>query len=125
MKRFHLATFSLALLFGCSLMQHHEPDFHTPTPIVASYYGGTDGFDGKLTANGEPFDSNDLTAAHKSLPFGTILKLTNPHNGRQCLVRINDRGPYISGRDLDLSKQAAWELGFTRDGVTDLIAQLR
>jgi rare lipoprotein A len=58
-----------------------------------------------------------LTAAHKSLKFGTLLKVTNPKNGRSVIVRINDRGPYIEGRDLDLSKGAAIELGMLSKGV--------
>jgi rare lipoprotein A len=58
-----------------------------------------------------------LTAAHKTLPFGTMLRVTNPQNGKQVVVRINDRGPYIKGRDLDLSKGAALQLGMIEKGV--------
>lgn len=83
--------------------------------MKASWYGPK--FHGKLTANGEIYDQMALTAAHKSLSFGTLLKVTNPRNGRSVIVRINDRGPYIEGRDLDLSKGAAIELGMLKKGV--------
>ena len=86
--------------------------------IKASWYGPK--FHGKITANGEIYDQMALTAAHKSLSFGTLLKVTNPKNGRSVIVRINDRGPYIEGRDLDLSKGAAIELGILRKGVARL-----
>jgi len=83
--------------------------------LKASWYGPN--FHGKFTANGEVYDQMALTAAHKSLSFGTLLKVTNPRNGRSVIVRINDRGPYIEGRDLDLSKGAAIELGLLKKGV--------
>jgi rare lipoprotein A len=83
--------------------------------LKASWYGPR--FHGKFTANGEVYDQMALTAAHKSLSFGTLLKITNPKNGKSVIVRINDRGPYIEGRDLDLSKGAAIELGLLKKGV--------
>ncbi|MFN3873348.1 MAG: septal ring lytic transglycosylase RlpA family protein [Ignavibacterium sp.] len=86
--------------------------------MKASWYGP--GFHGRKTANGEKFDQMSYTAAHKSLRFGTLLKITNPKNGKSIVVRINDRGPYIEGRDLDLSKAAAHELGLMRRGVARL-----
>jgi len=86
--------------------------------IKASWYGPK--FHGKMTANGEIYDQMAFTAAHKQLSFGTLLKVTNPKNGRSVIVRINDRGPYIEGRDLDLSKGAAIELGILRKGVARL-----
>ncbi|MEM6519532.1 MAG: septal ring lytic transglycosylase RlpA family protein [Cyanobacteria bacterium P01_C01_bin.70] len=82
---------------------------------VASWYGPW--FHGKQTANGEIFDENALTAAHKTLPFNTHLKVTNRINGKSVVVRINDRGPYIGQRSLDLSKAAAQCLGSTTQGV--------
>lgn len=82
---------------------------------TASWYGP--GFHGRQTANGEIFDENALTAAHKSLPFNTHLKVTNRLNGRSVVVRINDRGPYIGQRSLDLSKAASRCLGSTDTGV--------
>ncbi len=83
--------------------------------MTASWYGPR--FHGKLTANGEQYDQMGLTAAHKSLPFGTVLQVTNLKNGKSVLVRINDRGPYIEGRDLDLSKGTALALGMISRGV--------
>jgi len=89
-------------------------------PIVeqrgeASYYGP--GFQGKHTATGEKFDQKERTAAHPALPLGTKATVTNLENGKSVDVKINDRGPYVKGRDIDLSKGAAKELGMTKDGV--------
>lgn len=81
----------------------------------ASFYGP--GFHGKKTATGERFDQNDLTAAHPTLPLGTKATVTNLETGDSVEVKINDRGPYAKGRDIDLSKGAAKELGMTKDGV--------
>ena len=86
--------------------------------MKASWYGP--GFHGQKTANGEVYDQNSFTAAHKSLKFGTLLKITNQKNNKSVVIRINDRGPYIHGRDLDLSKAAASELGMVRKGVAKL-----
>ena len=86
--------------------------------MKASWYGP--GFHGRKTANGEVYDQNSFTAAHKSLKFGTLLKITNLKNNKSVVIRINDRGPYIHGRDLDLSKAAASELGMVRKGVAKL-----
>jgi len=82
----------------------------------ASYYA--DYFHGRLTANGERFDMNDLTAAHKSLPFGSMVRVTNLANGKAVIVRINDRGPFVKGRIIDLSLEAAKEIGLLNKGVT-------
>lgn len=84
----------------------------------ASYYG--DGFAGNRTANGEIFDPAKMTAAHRYWPFQTIVKVTNLANSRSIVVRINDRGPFIEGRHIDLSEGVAKELGFIRAGVTDV-----
>ncbi|MEO1731477.1 MAG: septal ring lytic transglycosylase RlpA family protein [Pseudomonadota bacterium] len=81
---------------------------------VASYYGKR--FHGRLTANGERFDMNAMTAAHKTLPFGTRVRVTNPRNGHTVTVRINDRGPYIRGREIDLSRAAAAKIGIIQRG---------
>lgn len=86
--------------------------------MKASWYGP--GFHGQKTANGEVYDQMSFTAAHKFLKFGTLLKITNLKNNKSVVVRINDRGPYIGGRDLDLSKAAALELGFVRKGVAKI-----
>lgn len=84
----------------------------------ASYYGAD--FNGRRTANGEIFNMNDLTAAHRSLPFGTIVKVTNLKNGASAEVKINDRGPFVAGRIIDLSQAAAEELDMLGDGVIDV-----
>ncbi|GEP00612.1 septal ring lytic transglycosylase RlpA family protein [Methylobacterium haplocladii] len=76
---------------------------------IASWYGP--GFHGRKTANGERFDQNALTAAHKTLPFGTRIRVTNEATGRSVLVRINDRGPFVKGRAIDLSAGAARAIG--------------
>lgn len=81
----------------------------------ASFYA--DKFEGRKTANGEIFNQNDFTAAHKSLPFGTWVKVTNKDNKKSVIVRINDRGPFIKGRIIDLSKSAAKEIGKLNQGV--------
>ncbi len=86
--------------------------------MTASWYGPR--FDGKITANGEVYDQFAFTAAHKELKFGTLLKLTNLRNEKSIIVRINDRGPYVSGRQLDLSKAAALSLGMVKRGVVKL-----
>ncbi len=82
----------------------------------ASFYAGR--HQGKPTASGETFDKNALTAAHRSLPFGTRLEVTNLGNDRSVVVRVNDRGPFVRGRIVDLSLAAAKALGMAKDGVT-------
>ena len=72
---------------------------------------------GQMTASGEPYDPNDLTAASRTLPIGSSVVVTNPATGRSVKVRINDRGPYVHGRSLDLSKKAAESIGVTEKGV--------
>ena len=67
---------------------------------------------------------NSMTAAHRSLPFGTLVKVTNENNGRECVVRINNRGPFIKGRVMDLSKAAASQLGMVSRGVCKISAQV-
>jgi rare lipoprotein A len=82
---------------------------------LASYY--SDYYEGRTTANGEIFKQNKVTAAHKSLPFGTRVKVINLTNNKSVVVRINDRGPYVRGRIIDLTKTAAKEIGMLGDGV--------
>ncbi|MBN2508777.1 MAG: septal ring lytic transglycosylase RlpA family protein, partial [Spirochaetales bacterium] len=86
-----------------------------PESGLASWYGPM--FQGKPTASGEIFDTNQLTAAHKTLPFGTHVKVINIQNGKSVTVRINDRGPFIDGRIIDLSRAAAEALDMLSDGV--------
>lgn len=82
---------------------------------MASWYGGE--FHGRKTANGEIFDTNLLTAAHRTLPFGTIATVTNLETGKSVQVRINDRGPFVAGRSIDLSKAAAEQIGLISSGT--------
>jgi rare lipoprotein A len=82
---------------------------------IASFYAGK--FIGRKTANGERYTGRKLTAAHRVLPFGTHVKVTNLKNGLDVIVRINDRGPFVDGRVIDLSPKAASRLHMTRDGV--------
>jgi len=84
---------------------------------VASWYGGKDGFEGKPTASGEIYDGNQLTAAHRTLPLGTIVDVQNLSNGQTVRVRINDRGPFVHGRVIDLSREAARRIDLLGPGV--------
>lgn len=81
----------------------------------ASWYGRK--FHGKKTASGERFNKQNFTGAHKLLPFGTIIRVTNLRNGKDVYVRINDRGPFVSGRIVDISRAAAEAIGFRKRGV--------
>jgi len=89
--------------------------------VRASYQG--DEMAGRRTASGEVFDPDALTAASKTLPIGSTVIVTNPENGKSVRVRINDRGPHVRGRSLDLSRRAAEELGITEKGVARLKIQ--
>jgi rare lipoprotein A len=89
---------------------------------LASYYGAS--FAGRRTASGERFDPSGFTAAHRDLPFGTKIRVTNLDNGRTVIVRINDRGPYADGRIVDVSWAAARELGMLRSGVARVRVEL-
>jgi rare lipoprotein A len=82
---------------------------------LASWYGKR--YDGKTTASGEHFNMYDFTAAHHNLPFGTYVRVTNLHNGKTIIVRINDRGPGVKGRIIDVSYSAARALDFTSEGI--------
>jgi rare lipoprotein A len=88
----------------------------------ASWYGQS--FHGRRTASGESFDRHELTGAHRTLPFGTVVKVTNLGNGRSALVRINDRGPFAGNRIIDLSYAAAREIGMAGRGVAKVRVEL-
>jgi hypothetical protein len=98
-------------------LQTQEPPGIIPIreTMVTSYYGGR--FHGRKTASGERYDRNAMTCAHKSLPFNTLLKVTNPRNGKSVIVRVTDRGPFTRGRQLDISYAAARELDLIAAGV--------
>jgi len=98
-----------------------------PKPIKswvgnASWYGP--GFNGRKTANGEKFNSESLTAAHPNLPFGSWVRIVNPRNGKFELVRINDRGPYQEGREIDVSYRVARKIGLIGSGVSQVRLEL-
>lgn len=106
----------LALLAGCASSAYEQASargYHAEG--TASYYGRA--HHGKRTASGERFDQNALTAAHRNLPFGTRLKVTNLDNGRSVVVRVNDRGPSSRSRIVDLSRGAAERLDMLRTGT--------
>lgn len=84
----------------------------------ASYYA--DKYDGRKTASGEIFRQNKLTAAHRTLSFGTMVRVKNLKNGKTVDVKINDRGPFVSGRIIDLSRAAAEKIDLVRDGVAEV-----
>ena len=111
-----LTIFMLALFNGCSsskgLPSHHVRSVQTG---LASYYGPQ--WHGRLTANGERMDVHALTAAHKELPFGTRVRVTLLATGKSVVVRINDRGPFVKGRILDLADEAARRIGLIPYGV--------
>lgn len=119
MKRvFYLAS---ALMVAISMIGFGPIAYaNTPRVItgIASWYGP--GFHGRRTANGETYNMEAMTAAHKSLPFGTKVEVTNEANGKTVTVRINDRGPYVKGRVIDLSHAAAKQLGMIGAGTASV-----
>jgi rare lipoprotein A len=120
-----LASLIVAVAFAAALLAVPAPVTRAPSqadeaPVwtqngKVSWYGP--GFHGRRTANGEIFDTNEMTMAHRSLAFGSKVRVTNLDNGRSIVVRVNDRGPYVGGRIADLSRAAASRLGFVEDGV--------
>lgn len=134
----HLASMSLvvvflSLLIGCggattanapkspaAKAEHNVPaTAQKEERGQASYY--SDRLAGRSTASGEPYDPKELTAAHKTLPFGAIVRIWRPKNNKAVEVRINDRGPHTRGRIVDLSRRGAEEIGLLRDGVDDVV----
>ena len=110
-----LAVASLAALSACATT-HPTAGHPAPEVGIASYYSQT--LHGRRTASGERYDMRALTAAHPTLPFGSRVRVTNLANGRSVVVRINDRGPYVEERVIDLSYAAARELRFIGQGTT-------
>lgn len=125
-----LAMLGLLALAACAEQALPPPEISAlPPPVnvpapeqpffsqegTASWYGGF--HHGRRTANGERFNMNGMTAAHRSVKLGTVLRVTNLENGRATTVRINDRGPYVKGRIIDLSAAAARDLGMKQDGL--------
>jgi rare lipoprotein A len=121
-RRFILISIIGFLVFGCARSTAHMRTTGGQGVSagktwygMASWYGRT--FDGRRTASGEIFDMHKYTAAHRTLPFGTRVRVTNPRTGRHTTVRINDRGPFKSGREIDLSYAAARDIGILKTGV--------
>lgn len=106
------------VLVGCATTGGRGMWKHPVETGIASYYGRQ--FHGRRTASGERYDQGELTAAHRGLPFGTKVRVTNLANDRRVVVRVNDRGPRTRGRILDLSRRAARELGFVRNGTANV-----
>ena len=112
------------LVVGCSggHKQAHTPRSLNGFTGVASWYGP--GFQGRRTASGERFNMHKFTCAHKSLPFGTELEVTHLSNGKSVAVRVNDRGPFVRGRVLDLSYAAAQKIGLVGSGHAPVRARI-
>ena len=120
MQRILGACALLSLLAGCASSGIIDPHGYNATG-GASFYGSQ--HQGKRTASGERFDSQSLTAAHRQLPFGTRVQVTNLDNNRNVIVRINDRGPHTRGRLIDVSRAAAQQLGMLRSGTARVRVQ--
>ncbi len=117
---FGTVIFLGALSFGSATAKEKSSHARTPSKTqthlgVASFYAAK--FHGRRTANGEIFNNQAFTAAHRTLPFGTKVKVTNLKNGKSTIVRVNDRGPFIRGRIIDLSVAAARKIGLQRTGT--------
>jgi rare lipoprotein A len=113
----------LAAVSACAVVPPPAPPAAVPQPTyaetgMASWYGRD--HQGKKTAAGERFDMNKLTAAHRTLPLNTMVRVTNMQNRKTVKVRINDRGPYVKTRIIDLSSRAARELGMADDGTVEV-----
>ncbi|MBU3665892.1 MAG: septal ring lytic transglycosylase RlpA family protein [Chthoniobacterales bacterium] len=128
-----VAVCALLLASGCAakkglIVEPSKPEIvydATPVSVLhgkASYYYGR--WIGRLTANGETYRATDVTAAHKTLPFNTMVRVTNLKNGKSVIVRINNRGPYVKGRILDLSLVAAQKIEMTTAGVVPVKAEI-
>lgn len=111
MKLIRSVVFAV-LAFECAFAQTKPATADTG---LCSYYSRR--HDGHITAGGKRFNSNALTAAHRTYPMGTKLRLTNPANNKRVDVVVNDRGPFVKGRDISVTRRAARELGFIRQGV--------
>lgn len=120
-KRLIRTSCLAALLIACTATTAVAHELETEQG-VASFY--SDRFQGATTASGERFDQQELTAAHPSLPFGTKVLVTRPDTGQEVEVLINDRGPFVQGRVIDLSKRAAMKLGMIRRGTAPVLLTL-
>ena len=117
MKSTRLFLLLTVLAMSCHRKLHSSVAGRTETGM-ASFY--SESYNGKKTANGEIYNSAELTAAHKKLPFGTNVKVTNLSNGKTVKVRINDRGPFVAGRIIDLTRKAAKKIDMINAGVVNV-----
>ena len=126
-----MSLLTVILIFSCTVQNNYNRDRAYNSRVernsekitgICSYYG--EKFHGKKTANGEVFNMYEFTAAHKSLPFGTKLEVKNIANGKKVIVRINDRGPFVSNRILDLSFAAAEEIDMIKSGTAEIEAEI-
>jgi len=135
---------AVAMVYGCAQIEHApESALPTPAPTVPSPSGSSSSgdvatgtpergrismygreFSGRKTASGEPFDPTALTMAHRTLPFGTRVRVTNLENQRSVEVVVNDRGPFVSGRIADLSEAAARRIDMIADGVVEAVLDI-
>jgi len=128
LKCFFVGTVLIGIVLSNPLsVRKPSAAFSQPTWTIgqlgtASWYG--DRFHGRLTANGEIYNMHDLTAAHRALPFGTKILVTNLKNDLSVTLRVNDRGPYIHGRFLDVSFGAASQLNFVNSGLADVRVEI-
>lgn len=121
------AALAAALLLGAFPLATTAPAQDSVSIVqtltgVASWYGGK--FHGRTTANGETYNMNAMTAAHPHLPFGTEVVVTNQNNGESVVVRINDRGPFVGSRIIDLSRAAANEIGMINSGTARVTVEV-
>jgi rare lipoprotein A len=121
-KKYLLLGILAIFLFACHRKSIPEGNLRTETGY-ASYY--SDKMNGHQTANGDIFNNSIFTAAHKKLPFGTKVKVTNLSNGKSVVVRINDRGPFVAGRIIDLTKAAAASIGMVSAGIAKVTIEYK
>jgi len=110
-----LAAIAMLSFAACAPYQARKVPMKHSSEGMASWYGP--GFHGRKTASGERYNQRDLTAAHKTLPFGSMIRVINVDNGKAVVVRINDRGPFVRGRVIDLSRAAAERIGMIGQGT--------
>ena len=116
-----IATLPLLLTVACSVNPRagNGPSLGRPMQKgMASWYGP--GYEGNMTASGEKYNPNAITAAHPSLPFNSKVKVVNLDNGKELIVRINDRGPFVQGRVIDLSRASAEQIGMLHAGLANV-----
>ena len=118
MRKIAATAILMIVLCGCSIQNVEQPRIVKSYHLKASWYECC-----KKTANGETYNPEGMTAAHRSLRFGTRLRVTNPKNGKSVIVRINDRGPFIKGVDLDVSRGVARHLDMIKSGHAKLLVE--